>query len=111
MIGCNYATAAQGGDITIDNEIAVFDNGIPTTTCTYSPSQVQHDITIQSNSYYQDAGQSAVSAFSTDTIVITNNDVFSNTSASGGNFAGAACTDGTVLGNTCNGGACTVNGL
>ena len=64
--------------------------------------------------FYQDAGQSAVYAYSTDGIVIDNNTIVRNASTptpSAGDLVGVVCTGGVVSGNTCNGGACVVNGL
>ena len=115
--GCNYATAKMAGDVELDSYVPVFDgNGVPTTTCSTPTSEPVHfNVTVSNNIFVQDAGQSAVAMFSAQGITIAGNSVTraAGTPVPAFDFGcgGASCSQATVAGNVCNGGACVVSGL
>jgi hypothetical protein len=114
ITGCNYATATMPGDIEVDNSVPVFIGGVPTTTCTaVAGSPVQSGITISNNTFFQDAGSSAVAMYAAAGVRIEGNIVVRapSTPVPAFDFGCEGCTDSAVNGNTCNGGACVVTGL
>ena len=117
--GVNYATAKMPGDIMLDSYVPVFDgHGVPTTQCvTPTTAPVHHGITITGNTFFEDAGSSAVAMFSAETILIAGNAVTraAGTPVPAFDFGcgSGSCANSTAAGNSCNGngGACVVSGL
>ena len=116
ITGVNFGTAAMAGDVILDSYVPVAGPSPPSTQCTTPTSAPVHfDIVIANNTFFQNAGSSAVAMFSAQGITIAGNTV---TRAAGtpvpafdfGCGAGS-CSDAAVAGNVCNGGACVVTGL
>jgi hypothetical protein len=116
FVGVNYAVAQMPGDVMIDNSVPIFQNGAPTTTCTFysgPANSVQHNLTFQGNVWQQLSGQSAINAESVGGLTLVGNTVTRQSGAKvpAADFAGEGVTGAAVSGNTCDGAACTTSGL
>ena len=73
------------------------------------------DVVIANNTFFEDAGSSAVSMFSAKGITVTGNVVTraagTPTPAFDFGCGASSCSEAVVAGNACNGGACVVVGL
>lgn len=118
----NVVTEANvwGGlsDVVIDNDVPVFEKGVPTTKCVpyahASPgAAAQRGINISGNTFVQISGMSAVGVFSTDGLTLEGNNI---TYASGApvppvDLAGFGVVNAALADNVCGGRACVTAGL
>lgn len=114
FIGCNYATAATPGDVYIDHSVPVFQNGVPTEQCQFSSgAQLQANVTVSGNTFWQDAGQAAVVGYSISGAVVDGNVVtrLPGTPVPQFDLVCERCIDAIAGSNTCNGGPCNASGF
>jgi len=112
IVGVNYATAANPGDVTFGAEGPVFKDGVPTKAGAQVARGTQHfNVTVENNTFEQDVGQAAVSAFGIEGLRATGNTVTSTTGRPAANFLlSSSCSKSTVSDNVCSPGPCTTAG-
>ena len=107
-------TPLQPGDVYIDHAVPIFNDGVPTTQCQVSSGgPIQAGITVTDNSFWQDAGQSAVYGYSIDGALVTGNTVTRAPGSATPQFdlVCSACVSATAADNFCDGVACSQSGF
>ena len=115
FVGVNYATATMPGDVEVDYYVPKMSaDGKPTTTCEQAaPAPLHFGLTVSHNTYFQDAGSSALAMFAASGATVSNNSVTRapGTPVPAFDFGCTGCALSNASANVCNGGACRVAGL